>query len=127
MSYKTHGIFPDEQNGFRAGRSCEDHIFTLSSIIKNRNSENKSTFCAFVDMEKAFDWVNRDLLLYRLLEHKITGRMYHAVQSLLSNTQSCVQLDKDTHTELFTCDCKDPESQSPTLGILMVLDWILGK
>ena len=30
------GIFPDEQNGFRSGRSCEDHIFSLSSIIKNR-------------------------------------------------------------------------------------------
>ena len=76
------GIFPDEQNGFRAGRSCEDHIFSLTTIIKNRMSDKKDTFCAFVDLEKAFDWVPRDLLLFRLLQNNITGKMYYAVQSI---------------------------------------------
>ena len=28
------GIIAEEQNGFRKGRSCEDHVFTLSTIIK---------------------------------------------------------------------------------------------
>ena len=37
------GCLVDEQNGFRAGRSCQYHIYTLSSIIRNRKSENK--FC----------------------------------------------------------------------------------
>ena len=30
------GIFVDEQNGFRPGRSCEDHIFALSNIIQGK-------------------------------------------------------------------------------------------
>ena len=119
----TRGIFPDEQNGFRAGRSCEDHIFSLSAIIRNRMNNKKSTFCAFIDLEKAFDWVNRNLLLLRLLENKITGKIYFAVQSILSNTKSCIQLN-DLHTNWFenSCGVRQGDSLSPTLFSLYIND-----
>ena len=29
-------LFADKQNGFRPGRSCDDHIFSLSNIIKGK-------------------------------------------------------------------------------------------
>ncbi len=41
----------DQQNGFRKHKFCEDHIFVLTSIIKNRMSEGRDTFCAFIDMQ----------------------------------------------------------------------------
>ncbi len=52
---EENGIYEDEQNGFRIHRYCEDHIFILTSIIKNRMSEGRDTFCAFIDIQKAFD------------------------------------------------------------------------
>ena len=58
---ESNDLIVDEQNGFRPGRSCTDHICCLSSIIRNRNTDNLSTYCAFIDLRKAFDWVNRDL------------------------------------------------------------------
>ena len=61
-------ILVDEQNGFRKNRSCNDHIFSLSSIIRNRLNNGKPTFAAFLDMEKAFNKVDRNLLLLRLLQ-----------------------------------------------------------
>ena len=63
----TLHLLVDEQNGFRKKRACIDHIFTLSSVIKNRLNEKLSTFCAFIDMQKAFHCIDRDLLLYSLL------------------------------------------------------------
>ncbi len=63
---EENGIYKDEQNGFRKHRSCEDHIFVLTSIIKNRMSEGRETFCAFIDMQKAFDFIDHDLLFYKL-------------------------------------------------------------
>ena len=68
---EINDILVDEQNGFRKGRSCSDHLFTLTSIIRNHISQNKSTFCAFIDMEKAFDCLDRNLLYYRLLLHRL--------------------------------------------------------
>ncbi len=47
---EENGIYEDEQNGFSKHRSCEDHIFVLTSITKNRMSEGRDTFCAFIDM-----------------------------------------------------------------------------
>ena len=48
-------------------RSCEDHAFVLSSVLRNRMLEQKSTYIAFIDFEKAFDWIDRDMLMYKLM------------------------------------------------------------
>ena len=96
----SNSLFP-EQNGFRKGRSCEDHIFSLTSLVKNRLVSNLPTFCAFVDLEKAFDWINRDLLLYRLLCTGIDGNFYQSIKSLLADTKSCILLKDGIKTDWF--------------------------
>ena len=73
-------LLVDEQNGFREGRSCQDHVYVLSSIIRNRNTQNLSTYAAF---EKAFDWVDRDLMFYKLAsQFGLGGKIYNAIKSL---------------------------------------------
>ena len=55
----------DEQNGFRKHRACIDHIYTVTTVIKGRIEEGKSTYACFIDFQKAFDWVNRDMLFFK--------------------------------------------------------------
>ena len=40
-------IIVDEQNSFRKERSCVDHTYILTSIIKNRMNKTLSTYCVF--------------------------------------------------------------------------------
>ena len=40
-------LLAEEQNGFRKGRSCQDHVFTLNTILEGRKSIGKSTFTCF--------------------------------------------------------------------------------
>ena len=42
----------NEQNGFRPGRSCLDHIFVLQNTLRIRNQLNSETYCAFIDFKK---------------------------------------------------------------------------
>ncbi len=56
---EDNNLFTDEQNGFRCKRSCEDHVFVLSFIIRQRKAKRLSTYIAFIDMEKAFDCVDK--------------------------------------------------------------------
>ena len=113
-------LFCDEQNGFRKSRSCEDHIFSLTTIIRNRLKMKKDIFIAFIDMQKAFDWVNRDFLWYKLLVHNISGKIYWAVRSIYNYNESCVKVNT-LLSEWFkvSVGVRQGDNLSPTLfGII---------
>ena len=69
-------IFVEEQNVFRQNRSCIDHIFSITTIVKNYICDYKHVFCAFIDFKKAFDSINRNLLFFRLLSYNIDGKIF---------------------------------------------------
>ncbi|BHF70385.1 hypothetical protein SprV_0301343500 [Sparganum proliferum] len=50
------------QAGFRAGRGCEDQIFTLRRILEFRHSYQQPTAVCFVDFAAAFDSVHHESL-----------------------------------------------------------------
>ena len=47
--------FSDAQAGGRPNRSTVDQIFALKEVVKQRSSEIKPTYCAFIDIKKAYD------------------------------------------------------------------------
>ena len=56
--------FPDEQHGFRVNRSTETAIRVLQNIVSDTLSEAKTPlYVAFVDIARAFDSIDRTLLL----------------------------------------------------------------
>ena len=114
----------DEQNGFRAGRSCNDHLFTLTSIIRNRLNSKISTFCAFVDFQKAFDFIDRDLMLFKLQKfYGIDGNFYTVLKKLNHDTLSCVRL-QNKFTDWFQVNAgvRQGDTLSPTLFSLFIND-----
>ncbi len=93
VSYmEENGLYAEEQNGFRQGRSCSEQLFVLITIIRNRKLQRKSTFTAFLDAEKAFDRVDRELLLFKLLNVLgIKGYTYMKISKLFIK-KPCVAL-----------------------------------
>ena len=51
----------DEQAGFRKGRSSTDHIATLRIIVEQSVEWQSSAYICFVDFQKAFDGIQREL------------------------------------------------------------------
>ena len=117
---EENNILAEEQNGFRTDRSCEDHVFTLNSVIRN----NTTVFAAFIDLKKAFDFVDRNMLLYKLLQSNINGKMYDSIKNIYAHTTSCIRINK--LTEWF--DCKSGVRQgdclSPTIFSLFINDLV---
>ena len=73
---ETHEKLIDEQNGFRKLRSCIDHLYVLTSIIRNRKTQGLSTYVCYIDFAKAFDKVDRDCLFVKLVQAGVTRNMY---------------------------------------------------
>ena len=124
QDYLEHNnLLVDEQNGFRAARSCIDHIFVLCTILRNRKSLGLDTFLAFIDYKKAFDSVDRNLLLYKLSEMGISGNFYDAISAMFRNPKSRVILNEYS-TEYFDCPIgvKQGDCISATLFAIFIND-----
>src|SRR5215475_4051120 len=89
-SFGAKGLL-EEQNGFRRGRSCINNVFTLKQTIAKRREFNLETHMAFLDLEKAFDRVNRNQLWQILNRRGIPYRLIEVIKSLYKNTS--VQID----------------------------------
>ena len=118
---ENNDTLADEQNGFRRNRSCEDHIFTLNSVIKN----NYSVFAAFIDLKKCFDFIDRDMMLYKLLLNNINGKLYNSIKSVYHSSESCVRLNGKV-TSWFSCKTgvKQGDNLSPTLFSIFINDFV---
>ena len=123
---ESNKILVEEQNGFRASRSCIDHIFVLCTILRNRKLSGQDTFLSFIDFQKAFDSVDRNFLLYKLSQIGIHGPMYYAISSLYNNPRSRIILNY-YETSYFDCPIgvKQGDCLSPTLFAIYINDLAL--
>ena len=95
----------------------------MCTVLRNRKALGKDTFICYVDYKKAFDSVERNLLMYKLAHIGVTGSMYKAISSLYYNPRSRVILQNNS-TEYFDCPVgvKQGDCLSPTLFAIFIND-----
>ena len=67
-------------------------IFIFNTLIEMSKAENTSLFVCFVDLKKAFDSVNHNLLWEKLKSHGFSYQMLKVLQSMYSKATSCVRI-----------------------------------
>ena len=67
----------DEQAGGRQGRGCAEHLFTLRLLIDYVQKTKQTLYIAYIDYIKAYDKLNRGILLQKLADQGC-GRKYLA-------------------------------------------------
>ena len=70
-----HLNFTETQAGARPQKSTLNNLFTLKSIIQQRNHERKETYVAFIDVEKAHDKVWSNAIFYLLWDRGIKRKL----------------------------------------------------
>ena len=118
---EKNNILAEEQNGFRASRSCIDHILVLCSVLRNRKALGLSTFVSYIDFQKAFDSVDRNLLFFKLSQIGVTGKFYNAISALYKNPRAKVLLN-EFETDYFNCPIgvKQGDNISATLFSIFI-------
>lgn len=124
---KVEKELEENQSGFRRGRSTQDHIFTIRQIIEKYRARNKEVFMCYIDLEKAFDRVNRKMIWKTLEKLGIGEELKEAVRSIYHKNQNYVRTRNMT-SEIFTTNegVRQGGTLSPLLFIT-ALDEVIKK
>lgn len=91
----TEGLIGEEQCGFRSGRGCVDQVFVLKQMSEKCVDKNKSLYVAYMDLEKAYDRIDREAMWRVLGMYGINGQLMKAVQSLYEKSEACVRVCRE--------------------------------
>ena len=118
------GQIVDTQYGFREGHSCDNAVSHLvGKILKNQ--ENKlDTVTIYLDLSKAFDTLDHEIVLEKMYQYGIRGEAYNWFKSYLNNRKLRVKcgVTSTGRTEISdTYDIDFGTPQGSCLGPLVFL------
>ena len=111
------------QSGFRPNHSTETSLLNTTNQLCLNIDRGKYNLAVFIDLRKAFDTVNHDILLCKLYRYGIKNTELKWFKSYLSNSrQYCSISGHDSNFSDVTTDIPQGLSLGPLLFLVYVND-----
>ena len=91
--FEKHNLFYNSQYGFRKSHSTELAGLELIENVISSMDNNIVPVGIFIDLSKAFDTLNHDILLHKLSFYGVSGISLKLFESYLSNRKQYVNFD----------------------------------
>ena len=116
-----NSLLSSEQFGFRPGHSTELAALRMVDHIIKQMDNGKLPLCIYIDLSKAFDTLNYDILMSKLEYYGITGKENDLRRSYLTGRSKYVEVNghKSSHLQIST-----GIPQGSVLGSLLFLIYI---
>jgi Reverse transcriptase (RNA-dependent DNA polymerase) len=115
--YLSSGIGLQEQNGFSSNRGCVDGTAALKIALQNLHHAGQETFVLFVDLVKAFDSVNREMLWKVLAKMGVPPTLIKVIEKMYRD----VRINCDVNGTLFSFESKSGVKQGDPLAPVLFL------
>jgi exonuclease III len=118
---QTNKLIHPSQFGFLAASCTTSAASGLINDIVSGINDKLKTSCIFVDVKKAFDCVNHEVLLSKLYDLGVRGKALKVFQSYLKGRKQVVNIDDLLSAEL---NLNSGAAQGSVLGPLLFLIYI---
>jgi hypothetical protein len=90
IEHRLRGVtnVTENQFGFMSGRSTIEAIFLVRQLMERCREQKKGLHMIFIDLEKTYDKVPRNVMWLALQKHKVSSK--------------CITLIKDTYDNVVT-------------------------
>ena len=98
---EARNLLPDEQCGFRPHRSTTDMMFTVRRLQELGRKARAPLFLCFIDLQKAYDSVDRTLLWQVFARFGTPPQMIEVIRQFHDGMRACVRSDDGRCSEWF--------------------------
>jgi hypothetical protein len=119
--FNKHNLISNRQYGFRKNMGTKDALAQITNLLYNKLDKSEPIAITFLDLAKAFDTVDHQILLDKLHRYGIRGKAYNIIKNYLSNRQQKVRIN-NKYSKYRTVNTGIP--QGTILGPLLFIIYI---
>ena len=121
--FEKNKLIYGSQYGYRKNHSTESACLELVDKLHKQLDDNQSPFCVFIDLSKAFDTINHNILLSKLRYYGIDNNAVSWFKSYLSDRQQYVEVDGvKSETKYIRTGVPQGSTLGPLLFIIYMND-----
>ena len=98
---EAKGLLPEEQCGFRPDRSTTDMMFVVRRLQEVGRKAGVSLHMCFIDLQKAYDTVDRTLMWQVLTRIGVPPQMIAVIRQFYDGMRACVRPDDGVCSDWF--------------------------
>jgi hypothetical protein len=101
-------------------RSCQDGLFTLKTLINAHKNHHLPSFVVFVDLVKAYDTVNHDLLLRILEKYGAPPKFVASIHTMYTDLVVVLKIEKEIQEILQNVGVRQGNNMAPVLFLFLM-------
>ena len=76
------------QRGFKKDCRTSDNLFVLYNLAETQKSREKPLYVCYIDLTKAFEYLNRDALIVKLQQRNVDGKFLNTIKSMFHKSSN---------------------------------------